>query len=256
MKGNRHRQEEESHENQERWLLTYADLITLLLIFFIVMYTMAKLDVAKYEIIKESLSGALKSGNKEITVGNEGISKQFSPNNKTEDNPLSIQEQAIMEDLEQKLLDLVEKYNLQNFITVTQEERGLDIEIRNELLNVVLFDSGSAELNHSALDIMTKIGDLLLELPNNHIRVEGHTDNVPISNKDFNSNWELSTGRSTNVVTLLIGRCGLNPTRLSAVGYGEYKPVASNDTLEGKAKNRRVNIVIIKNKYSVMETKQ
>lgn len=254
----RHNQEQEPPENHERWLLTYADLITLLLIFFIVMYTMAKLDVSKYEIIKESLAGALKTGNKQINVGNPGIQQNYSTDNKSENNVENSDnnnEQTKMDSLEEKLSELIEKYNLQNYIIVTQEERGLDIEIKNELMDVVLFESGSADLNPVAAGIITKIGNLLHELPHNHIRVEGHTDNVPISNKYFQSNWELSTTRATNVVKLLINQSGLEPTRLSAVGYGEYKPVADNTLAAGKAKNRRVNIVIIRSKYNAVEAK-
>lgn len=255
MSNNKQHHEAEEPENTERWLLTYSDLITLLLIFFIVMYTMAKLDVAKYEVIKESLAGALKSGNKEIKQGNPGIMDKFSTATSQGSSPEAV-EQGQMDMLEQKIEQLVQKYNLQNYIIVTSEERGLDIEIKNELTNVILFNSGSASLNPEVEEIMTKIGVLLNDLPENQVRVEGHTDNLPINTPQFGSNWELSTARSTNVLRLLINKCNVAPTRLSAIGYGEYKPVATNSTEEGRAKNRRVNIVIIRSKYNAIESKR
>lgn len=250
-KSTRH-QEEEKEENAERWLLTYADLITLLLIFFIIMYTMAKMDVAKFNVMAESLSGAFK-GTKSINVGSEGILKDLPPVPK---DLGAGAEQKAMDSLEGKINNLAKKYNLQDYIKVTQEERGLDVEIKNELVNIVLFQSGSAELTPEATDIISKIGTLLTELPDNYMRIEGHTDNIPISTKAFKSNWDLSTSRSTNVINLLINKAGLDPTKLSAVGYGEYKPLADNNTEDGRAKNRRVNIVIIKTKYNVVEQKQ
>lgn len=248
---NKYNTEEPEKDNSERWLLTYSDLITLLLIFFILMYTMAKLDVDKYDAVKDSLAGALKSGTQHIKPGNPGIMDKYTP--PSEASLGSGSEQVIMDELAIKITELVKKYNLQDYIKVSQEEIGLDIEIRNELHNIVLFNSGSAELTPPATDIISKIGDLLHELPENHIRVEGHTDNLPINNRDFKSNWELSTARSTNVVKSLINSSGINPVKLSAVGYGEYRPVADNSIEDGRAKNRRVNIIIIRNKYSIIE---
>lgn len=251
-KSNRNHHQEEEPENTERWLLTYSDLITLLLIFFILMYTMAKLDVAKFNTMKDALAGALKSGTSSIQQGSPGILDKEQASQETSTGEGN--EQVQMDAIEEKVIELVNKYNLQNYIVVTQEERGLDIEIRNELSNIVLFNSGSADLTPPAGEIISRIGSLLKELPNNLIRVEGHTDNRPINTVEFDSNWELSTARSTNVVKLLVRDSGLAPTKLSAVGYGEYKPVSSNDTEEGRAKNRRVNIVIIRSKYNMLET--
>jgi len=254
MSKNRHAEEEE-HENAERWLLTYADLITLLLIFFILMYTMAKLDASKFNIIKDSLSGALKSGTNQIKQGNPGIMDKYTPTLES-DMASEEMEKIAMDSMEIKIAELIQKYNLQNYITVTQEVRGLDIEIRNELSNIVLFNSGSSDLTPPAGDIITRIGAVLHELPNNQIHVEGHTDNKPISTKEFDSNWELSTARATNVVKQLIDHSQIDPTKMSAVGCGEYKPVSDNATDEGRAKNRRVNIIILRNKYSALETQQ
>lgn len=244
-------------ENSERWMITYSDLITLLLVFFIIMYTMAKMDNQKFEAVKESLAGALKSGQQNIRVGKTGILKDMPiPKTSASDaaKEAAKQEQKKLEQMEIQINNLVQKYNLQGYITVTQEERGLDIEIRNELNKIILFNSGSADLNPPAEEIILKIGYLLNELPDNFIRIEGHTDNKPIHNKLFDTNWDLANARASTVTKVLINSCGVSPKRLSTVGYGEFKPVASNDTEEGRAQNRRVSIVIIKQQYNVVES--
>ena len=254
----KYHEEPEKEENAERWLLTYSDLITLLLIFFIIMYTMAKMDNQKFEAVKESLAGALKTGQQNIKPGKTGILENMPvPKDVGKDAAKEAvkQEQTKLQQMEVQINGLVEKYNLQGYITVTLEERGLDIEIRNELNNIILFNSGSASLNPPAQEIILKIGGLLNDLPDNFIHVEGHTDNKPIHNKTFDTNWDLANTRASTVTKVLISRCGVNPKRLSTVGYGEYKPVASNDSEEGRAKNRRVSIVIIKQQYSVLESK-
>lgn len=251
-------EEPEKEENTERWLLTYSDLITLLLIFFIIMYTMAKMDNQKFEAVKEALAGALKTGQQNINIGKPGILDNMPvPKISAQDasKEAAKQEQKKLDQLESKINDLIKKYSLQGYITVTQEQRGLDIEIRNELNNIILFNSGSSDLNSPAQEIILKIGELLNELPDNYIRVEGHTDNVPIHNAIFDTNWDLANARASTVVKVLINECGVSPERLSTVGYGEYKPVASNDIEEGRSQNRRVDIVIIKQQYNMVEAK-
>jgi chemotaxis protein MotB len=134
---------------------------------------------------------------------------------------------------------------LADYITVSSQERGLVISLKDTLL----FASGSDQLNPEARKIIKQLGNSLLAIPN-HIRVEGHTDNLPIKNARIPSNWELSTLRATTVLHVLQGEVGIPPERLSVSGYGEYRPLASNDTPENRAKNRRVDIVILKQKYA------
>ena len=128
------------------------------------------------------------------------------------------------------------------------EERGLVVSIEDTLL----FDSGSAVITPHAQAIIAKISTVLAPVPN-YIKVEGHTDNLPIHTQQFPSNWELSVLRATNVVQLLISPGGISPDRLSATGYGEYRPVATNATEAGRSRNRRVDLVILRSKYDLVE---
>lgn len=140
-------------------------------------------------------------------------------------------------ELESKLKDLMGSGDL----SVSMQERGLVVTVLNE----VLFDSGKAELKQTALKTLKTVGDVIQDKAGDHlVFVEGHTDNVPIKFSGWKSNWELSTGRATEVVHYFIDQIGLNPELFAATGYGEYHPVASNDAAQGRAQNRRVEIVI------------
>ncbi len=143
--------------------------------------------------------------------------------------------------LKSELSSLIEKYHYNNSIRLEENKRGVTIHI----LDDVLFSSGSADLTASSKIVLHRLATLLKELPND-IRVEGHTDDVPINTASFPSNWHLSVVRALNTAYDLIKTEGLKPDKVSIVGYSEYKPIASNDTPEGRALNRRVDIVIIK----------
>ncbi len=143
--------------------------------------------------------------------------------------------------LKTELNRLIEKYHYNNSIRLEENKRGVTIHI----LDDVLFSSGNADLTASSKIVLHRLATLLKELPND-IRVEGHTDDVPINTSSFPSNWHLSVARALNTAYDLIKTEGLNPEKVSIVGYSEYKPIASNDTPEGRALNRRVDLVIIK----------
>jgi chemotaxis protein MotB len=132
-------------------------------------------------------------------------------------------------------------------VTVQLQERGLVISLQD----TVLFDSGSAVLNSQAVDIITTVGNVIKPLPN-YVLIEGHTDNLPIHNGEFPSNWELSSARATNVLQEVL-KCGLAPQRLSATGYGEYRPRVPNDSDDQRQMNRRVDIVLLRTTYSQIE---
>ena len=151
-----------------------------------------------------------------------------------------------MNEVQQQVEGMLVKQNLQNDVSVTVRERGLVISINSN----VLFNSGSAQLTPASKDLVIKIADILTPLADNQITVEGHTDTDPIHSSQFPSNWELSTARAVNVLHLLLENPNLKPENLSAIGYGEYRPIAPNDTEADKAKNRRVNIVILKDEYN------
>jgi chemotaxis protein MotB len=222
--------EEEEHGGQERWLLTYADLITLLLGLFVILYAMSKIDMKKYDQVVAALGGVFGSGDGvtpvklKLTELQEGI-------------PDVISERARVENEIRRVLQL-DTRNLP--VTVTQDERGVVVHIQEELL----FPSGSADLKNTSLETLDRLAGVFRTMPND-IRVEGHTDNLPIASRAFPSNWHLSVGRALNVGYYLIQKHQLNPEKVSVVGYSEYRPIASNATVEDRARNRRVDIVIV-----------
>ncbi len=243
---------EPEKDRSERWLLTYADLITLLLIFFIVLYTISKQDVAKFEQIAESLNSAL-TGSKEIigdSAGPSMIPGFHGFNLPVTDTVEDEQEEDMMEEIKRKVQELVKREGLQASISVTREERGVVVRI----VDHVLFRSGYADLTPQADRILKAIGKILLINKDQYIRIEGHTDNIPISNHRFPSNWELSAARATNVLRLFAEKSGIDQRLLSGVGYGEFRPIADNSTDGGRAKNRRVEIVILSSKFNPSES--
>lgn len=201
-------------ENIHRWLISYSDFLTLLFTFFVALYALSTVDITKAEKMTTSLR------------------KVF----KVIDEPISFEEdrnKAIIEDLRKLLNDI-------SGINIKSDARGVVITFPDALL----FSSGSAELKPEAYDALTRIAEKLKEIPGK-VAIEGHTDNVPISSSIYKSNWELSAARASSVLHFLLQK-GLNPDRFMIAGYGEYRPVASNDTEEGRAKNRRVELIILR----------
>ncbi|HOV89706.1 MAG TPA: flagellar motor protein MotB [Syntrophorhabdaceae bacterium] len=225
----------QDHENLERWLLTYADLITLLLAFFIMMYTFSKQDAQKYEEVSAYL--------KAIFSGGAGI-KQKGALTGTQNVEL-LTGKALLEALKEKINNELEaiagESELKNSINIFTDERGVVIRIMDR----AFFDEGKADLKKGARDALDKISYVIKGIKN-HIRIEGHTDNTPISKGEFKSNWELSVRRATEVVRYLIEKGPILPERISAAGYAEFRPLVNNDTPENKALNRRVEIIIEK----------
>ena len=240
------KQEEAGHVNNERWLLTYSDLITLLMIFFVVMYTISNVNSKKFSQLSNSMSQALLGQASGKLIGDAGpafISGQGAAAAKAE--------MESMKKAKEQIDKLVEQQGLTGKVTVTQEERGLVISLKEALL----FPLGSADLTPAAQQIIQSVGTILSSMPN-QLRIEGHTDNLPIHTAQFPSNWELSTARATNVVNFLISRVGIKPIKLSATGYGEFRPIVANTTEQGRAKNRRVDIVVLRSILDVAEPGQ
>jgi chemotaxis protein MotB len=233
----RRKHEEEKHGSDERWLITYADLITLLMIFFVVMYSFSVVDAKKFEQVAASLTSVLNGRSPEIL--------DFQGPSVIEG--LTV-EQMQMEEIRKQLQDYIDNNNLAINIQLYLQDRGLVISLND----TILFESGQAKLTHQAEEIMLKVGQSLVGIPN-YVRIEGHSDNLPISNAQFASNWELSALRATNVLRYLIKEAKLNPARLSESGYGEYRPIAANESEAGRARNRRVDIVIMKSEHAVVE---
>jgi chemotaxis protein MotB len=222
--------EEEEGGGQERWLLTYADLITLLLGLFVILYAMSKIDMKKYDQVVVALGGVFGSGDGVTPV-------KLKLTELQEGLPDVISERTRVENEIRRVLQL-DMNKLP--VSVSQDERGVVVHIQEELL----FPSGSADLKTTSLETLDKLAGVFRTMPND-IRVEGHTDNVPIASKSFPSNWHLSVGRALNVGYYLIQKHRLNPEKISVVGYSEYRPIALNNTAEDRAKNRRVDIVVV-----------
>lgn len=212
--------------DKDRYLITYSDLITLLLGLFIILYAISKVDNSKYEKMITAMSNTFGSSRSVISLSQSGGGRKLSP---------------IDDALKGNLNKLIKKYNYGRSISLEENKRGIIIHI----LDDVLFTSGSAKLTDNSRIVLHRLADIVKVLPND-IRVEGHTDNVPISTGSFPSNWHLSITRALNTAYYLIKNEGLPPDKVSIVGYSKYKPIASNETAEGRAKNRRVDIVIIK----------
>lgn len=238
-------------DNSERWLLTYSDLMNLLLIFFIILYSMSQVDSKKFEQLSQSMRSTFGASAAAAMIGDGGSSNSLIRLETSAPSPVipSRLEEAQMQEVKQKVSDLIEKENLKGNIKVSVEERGVVISITAQLL----FKSGSSDVEPNARPTIEDIGKILLAIPGNHIKVEGHTDIDPIKTSQYPSNWELSSARATNVVRLLIDKAGMNPKNISAVGYGEYRPMYPNDTEANKAANRRVDIVIVKSAYDKAE---
>lgn len=228
--------------SHERWLVSYADFITLLFAFFVVLFATGESDKSK----KVQLEAAIQSAFREmglfeahtrlpplpIADGN-GAAPQLNAVLKT------ITAQDPMAEVKQRLAQAAAPEIARGTIGIHDSPNGLVISLQE----AGFFDSGAANIRPSALPVLARIADVLPEAP---LRVEGHTDNVPIHNSQFASNWELSSARASSIARLLLQHPNIRPELLSVAGYAEYHPAASNDTPEGRARNRRVDLVLLK----------
>lgn len=243
----RKRKSEESGGGSERWLITYADMITLLMVFFIVLYSMSEVEKAKFNSLVESLKGAFEVSTAESVqeIPAEGIRPpefkvdlQEIPekNEEREDNNQKLDE------LMEKLRKYVEEHHLSTEIDLVNLPRGVQITITDK----ILFDEGSDGLKKAAIPVLDAVGGLLNTVAND-IRIEGHTDDQPIVfSTQFESNWDLSTARADSVREFFQKKIGVKAKRMSVAGYGEYRPRKPNDSAANRAANRRVNIVILR----------
>lgn len=234
----RHRRKKEPDENLDRWLLTYADMITLLLAFFIVMYSMSQVDAKRFGKMAEALDGILKGG-RSILDKNSEDQYEVGHGLLKLGNLRMIQIQV-----EKKFEELGRNEEVQTEVT----ERGLVVHV----VESALFIPGVADLQPKAMEVLDLIYTRIKDAPN-HIRVEGHTDDRPIRTIQFPSNWELSSARATEVVRYFIENYNIPPGKISALGYGQYRPVEPNNSVENRARNRRVDIVLLTMELSMKE---
>jgi chemotaxis protein MotB len=233
----RKRKRFQDQENLERWLLTYADLITLLLAFFIVMYSMSQIDAKKFGKMTQALAGVLRGGSSVLRFPEES--------DRTGHGLLKL---GNLRMIQQKIEDQFRGFGTKGEIETEITERGLVIHI----MESVLFREGSAKLEAKAVDVLDRISEVIKDRPN-HVRIEGHTDDRPINTVLFPSNWELSAARATEVVRYYIENHAFEPDKVSALGYGEFRPIRPNNSIENRAQNRRVDVVVLTMELTLTE---
>ncbi|HQU61582.1 MAG: flagellar motor protein MotD [Nitrosomonas sp.] len=244
----------ETHENHERWLVSYADFITLLFAFFVVMYATSSLNEGKYKILSNSLVSAFKSTSSQTgtdearipvslikTEPDGAMIKIMEKENGETRQAERIERKETMQSMAKDILRALSPLIEDGSVTVTQSAIGITVEINAS----VLFSPGEAFLAENSIEALRAVATVIQE-HNHEIHVEGHTDNIPIQTVNFPSNWELSTARASSVIRLFIEN-GVDAARLTAIGYGENRPVDSNETSEGRKRNRRVSIMILAN---------
>jgi chemotaxis protein MotB len=251
MSRNRHESHEPHEEHaDETWLVPYSDILTLLLALFIVLFASSQIDQKKLEQVADSFSSAFR-GNTSIFESTrttpqttEGVPRTIEPMSSfmsaTSNSTGFQRETAQLVEAKRALEKYIEENGLSNSLGIALTDDGLLIRIKDS----ALFNSGSAELLPSSRDFAGKVAAMLAALPQKVV-VSGHTDNVPINTAEFPTNWDLSSKRAVNFMKFLMAaNNSLKPERFSAVGNGEYRPIAANTTAEGRAQNRRVEVLI------------
>ncbi len=247
-------------DNHERWLVSYADFVTLLFAFFVVMYSISSVNNEKYETLSEALGSAFS--------GDHDVQKVADPIQIGEVTPTTIKpiilENPTKEEIEKKrdlsaeilkerrelqliseqFEDVLQPYIENKLVEVKRNDFWIELEMNSELL----FLSGEAELSRKAIPVLKKVAEVVRAIPN-AINIEGHTDNMPIDTVEFPSNWDLSSARATSVVRQFVQN-GISAKRLSAIGYGEFHPIADNNNAEGRFKNRRVVLVLMSQAFA------
>jgi chemotaxis protein MotB len=251
MKKKRQLPEDPPPEGAPEWMVTYSDLVTLLLCFFVLLYSMATISTEKFEQINRSLRLTFQTSanadrfedniGKDITAilrNQEEEKKQFDYEQPIED---SQEEKEELDELVKELRELILELDLGEYVQVLD---GIDSVILR-INSIILFDLGDANIKNTALVTLSRVGSLLSSLSTDII-VQGHTDDLPINTLLFPSNWELSTKRATNIVKFFIETNDLNPSMLTATGNAEFQPIVPNNTPENRTKNRRIDVVISK----------
>lgn len=234
---------QEAPENHERWLITYADLITLLLVFFIIMYSMSQVDQSKYESLSQSLNLQFNKADSILEM-NSGLTDGMNPSmsNGIEGKLSQENEEQKLEEFKNQIDTYIQEHELDTEVTVEDTKRGITITMND----VFLFDLGKADLKPPAFDIMDHLATLLPEL-DAKVAIEGHTDNVPMKTGSYyKDNWELSLQRSLSVLRYLTGKVNMDDNKFIVTGYADTMPKVPNDTPENRAKNRRVEITILR----------
>jgi chemotaxis protein MotB len=249
----------EENDNHERWLVSYADFVTLLFAFFVVMYSISSINTTKYADLSEALDGAFSQSSTiekepniipkeaELTTVQPIPLENPSTEELEKQRQLSdeiLKERRQLEMVSEQFEDVLQPYIENYLIEVKRNDFWIELEMNSQLL----FLSGEAELSTKAVPVLKKVAEVVKRLPN-VINIEGYTDNIPIDTVEFPSNWDLSSARATSVVREFINN-GVSPKRLSAIGYGEFHPAADNNSNAGRLKNRRVILVLMSQAFA------
>ncbi|MCJ7840824.1 flagellar motor protein MotB [Lederbergia sp. NSJ-179] len=254
MSKRRRKKRGEKHGVNESWLLPYSDLMTLLLALFIVLFSTSMMDAEKFQQMSQVFNGIFLGGTGQIDyqnpVENDDHSKD-NPNagetseqeneNQEEEPILDLEEQKELEEIQAKINSYIKENKFNNRFATSLTGEGLLLTIRDN----VLFESGKAEVREEDEITARELAKFLEMDPPRNIIISGHTDNVPIQNAHFSSNWELSVMRAINFMKILLEDKNLDPRWFSAKGFGEYQPVGDNSTAAGRAQNRRVEVLIL-----------
>ncbi|MGM0370612.1 MAG: flagellar motor protein MotB [Bacillota bacterium] len=229
----RDRKDKDDGGSDADWMTTYGDMMTLLLAFFVLLYSFSSLDANKFEMMIEGLQGKLGVLPGGKTISSAKMIDAGMVNQRSGAKQLS--------DLNTKVEEYIEEEELTDEVETKITDKGLTVRFTGK----VLFDLGEAEIKDNAKEILDNMTEFIKTVPND-VMVEGHTDDLPINNSDFPSNWELSTTRATTVIRYFIEENDINSRRLSASGYSKYRPIVANKNWENRMKNRRVDIVILR----------
>jgi chemotaxis protein MotB len=249
------RAQRKGHSGHERWLVSYADFITLLFAFFVVLYASSRADQKKQRQVSQAIDSAFHAlglfpdtSRHQVDLRNVSAISQRSKDEPVAPMNIVMGEDVLAPAQVKQDLDRVQK-QLEKMLSNEIAQRTVSIQMGKEGLVISLreagfFSSGSATPHPTSLPVLRRIAAAVGHTPYS-LRVEGHTDNVPIHNSEFDSNWELSSARATRITRVLLGAGSIQPDRISEAGYSEFHPVATNDTDAGRAENRRVDIVIM-----------
>lgn len=240
MRFNKRRSRDSESKGNAPWMTTFTDMTMLILVFFILLFSISKVDVEKFKAIAESYKNYQLLDFYPSIIQNDNPSTDEKPNNQSKGN----QEQSL-DDLYQSIQEYLENKNLGDAIVANRTETGVVLVLQEQ----VLFETGKAEIEGGSNDFLDEVGKLLKNIPN-MVKVEGHTDNRSITTYRYPSNWELSTARASSVIRYFVEKHGLDSSRFIAVGYGETRPLVPNDSEKNMQKNRRVEIVIADPKYT------
>ena len=239
----------EEHENHERWLVSYADFITLLFAFFVVMYSISSVNEGKFRTVSDSIKAAL---NPIVSPASTAVPFTIGQNKAVTVNPTI---ETVKEPAVRRLRQIMRSLKNETQVDIIQLKELTNGDIVLTLPDTVLFRPGESRLRPEALPFVQAISEVLIDL-DRHVRVEGHTDNVPISTVQFPSNWELSATRAVTVVRTLSEQYGVQSDHLTAVGHADSRSITDNLTPESRAKNRRVEIVVQERKSTPEPTER